>query len=596
MSQASRGSLEALRVAAILAVVVPSALAYNVPPSATFLNQAAALVGWGVFLFLMVLAGWSNPRPRLNAGTGANSLLAAFGLMLAGVLASALLAGLPGPLALSSAGLLVAAALVICVAVAGARTEIGAHAFRAFCEALVWAGVVSAGIALVQTFMPGWTDGTWIANVSSPGRVGANLRQPNHLASLLVLSAIALVWTRERASDAPGSASVVRWASGLLLPLFIFGIVLTASRTGAICVALLAVWAAVDRRMSRTTRLLLWAAPVVFVLGWVGMDAWARAGAHAFSGDSQLHRSDLSSSRFAIWGNTLSMIAAQPWTGVGWGEFNLAWTLSVFPGRPTAFFDHTHNLPLQLLVELGLPLGLLILGLLLCALWCACRVAVRAPAGPDGTRMRAATMMVLTMAVHSQLEYPLWYAYFLLPTAFAFGMALSRDAAASDAEGRPMKGGRSLPPLPLAVACCVLVAGGIAATVDYTRVVAIFSPPAGAASLPERIAEGRRSWFFAHHADYAAVTTVEHPSEAMASFRSAPHYLLDARLMQAWARALDEAGDVERARYVAARLKEFRNDQAADFFAPCEAAASASGVRPFQCVDGPAGLDYRNFR
>jgi O-antigen ligase len=590
MPQPSRGGLEALRITAILAVVVPGALAYNVPPSATFLNQAAALVGWGVFLFLMVLAGWLTQRPPLNPGAAVNSLLAAFGLMLAGVLASALLAGLPVPLALSSAGLLVAATLVTCVAAAGARTEVGGHAFRAFCEALVWAGVLSTGIALAQTFAPQWTDGNWIAHVSSPGRVGANLRQPNHLASLLVLSAIALVWTRERASDAPKSTSVVRWSTGVLLPLFIFGIVLTASRTGAICVALLAVWAVVDRRMSRTTRLLLWAAPVVFVLGWVGMDAWARAGTHAFSGDSQLHRSDLSSSRFAIWGNTLSMIAAQPWTGVGWGEFNLAWTLSAFPGRPTAFFDHTHNLPLQLLVELGLPLGLLVLGLLLYALWCACRAALRVPAGQDSSSLRAATMMVLTMAVHSQLEYPLWYAYFLLPTVFAFGTALSRGAAASD----PARGGRSLPPLLLAVACCGLVAGGIAAVADYARVVAIFSPPAGAASLQDRIADGQRSWFFAHHADYAAVTTVEHPSEAMPSFRSAPHYLLDARLLIAWARALDEAGDVQRARYVAQRLKEFHNDQAEAFFAPCDDAAVKD--KPFQCLAPESALGYRDFR
>ena len=35
-----------------------------------------------------------------------------------------------------------------------------------------------------------------------------------------------------------------------------------------------------------------------------------------------------------------------------------AWTLTPFPGRPIAFFDHTHNLPLQLIVELGVPLGL----------------------------------------------------------------------------------------------------------------------------------------------------------------------------------------------------------------------------------------------
>ena len=33
---------------AVLAVALPSLIAYNVPPSATFFNQAAAFVGWGV--------------------------------------------------------------------------------------------------------------------------------------------------------------------------------------------------------------------------------------------------------------------------------------------------------------------------------------------------------------------------------------------------------------------------------------------------------------------------------------------------------------------------------------------------------------------
>ncbi len=30
-------------------------------------------------------------------------------------------------------------------------------------------------------------------------------------------------------------------------------------------------------------------------------------------------------------------------------------------------------------------------------------------------------MLVLMIGLHSLLEYPLWYAYFLLPTAFAWG-------------------------------------------------------------------------------------------------------------------------------------------------------------------------------
>ena len=60
--------------------------------------------------------------------------------------------------------------------------------------------------------------------------------------------------------------------------------------------------------------------------------------------------------------------------------------------------------------------------------------------------------------------------------------------------------------------------------------------------------------FFAHQADYAAATTAEHPADALAPFRRAPHNLLDARLMIAWAKALHESGDTERARYVAQRL------------------------------------------
>jgi hypothetical protein len=47
---------------------------------------------------------------------------------------------------------------------------------------------------------------------------------------------------------------------------------------------------------------------------------------------------------------------------VGYGEFNLAWTLTPFPGRPIAFFDHTHNLPLQLAGGAGPAAGCAVLG------------------------------------------------------------------------------------------------------------------------------------------------------------------------------------------------------------------------------------------
>jgi hypothetical protein len=147
----------------------------------------------------------------------------------------------------------------------------------------------------------------------------------------------------------------------------------------------------------------------------------------------------------------------------------------------------------------------------------------------------------------------------------------------------------------LLLASLLLAFGGVLSVLDYLRVVVIFAPPEGAPSLVQRIADGQRSWFFSHHADYAAATTAEHPSEAMEAFAGAPHYLLDARLMMAWAKALDEAGQTDRARYVAQRLKEFRNEQAAEFFAACNQPGAAA-ERPFQCLAPAAPLGYMDFR
>ena len=285
-----------------------------------------------------------------------------------------------------------------------------------------------------------------------------------------------------------------------------------------------------------------------------------------------------------------------PWAGVGFGEFNFAWSLTPFPGRPVAFFDHTHNLPLQLAVELGLPLGLLVLALLLWALLLAQRAALRAGAHADPAQaplQRAAFMMVFLILVHSLLEYPLWYAYFLLPAAFAFGLGLAEPAEASPARGAAEAPQRTRP---LVIASMVLMLGGLASVADYARVVVIFAPGEAAPPLAQRIADGRRSVFFAHHADYAAATIAEHPSEAMVSFLRAPHYLLDARLMEAWAKALNESGDTERARYVAQRLHEFRNEQAAEFFAPCADPPASGKPVPFQCAAPTQPFGYEDFR
>ena len=121
----------------------------------------------------------------------------------------------------------------------------------------------------------------------------------------------------------------------------------------------------------------------------------------------------------------------------------------------------------------------------------------------------------------------------------------------------------------------LLVIGSLLALMDYARVVRIFAPPRDGSTLEQRIADGERSWLFAHHAAYAAATVDDGIAASDPAFKLAPHYLMDTRLMIAWSRALARAGELDKARHLAQRLREFRNPQADEFFDACDAPAAA---------------------
>lgn len=565
-----------------LAALLPGLIAYNVPPSPTLFNQAAALGLWGAAAVALAPACAGNWRA---AWARAAALHIALLLIAAAALLSSLVGSLPWSLGLSAAGLLAATMGLLLV---GTALRPAPALLTRFFAAWVAAGVASSGIALVQVFAPHWADGEWIARSGLAGRAVGNLRQPNHLASLLLWSAVAVVPLVELGALARTRAR--RAAALSLFALMVLGITLSGSRTGLVGIGVLALWGLFDRRLSRFSRGLLLAAPLLCAASW-GLMAWWSSlhGAQALGAATRLGEGDLSSSRFGIWRDTLALVAQHPWLGVGFGEFNFAWSLTPFPQRPVAFFDHSHNLPLQLAVELGLPLALLVLALLAAALWQAWR---RSLAVADAA-LRAAFVMVLLMALHSQLEYPLWYAQFLLPTALAWGLCLGAGRLTAGPRTAAGPGARAWPRWPIAVGAAMSIAT-VAVLADYYRVVVIFAPPAGSAPLAERIARGQHSGLFAHHADYAAATTADPPADAMAAFERASHYLLDTRLMVAWARALAQSGDVDRARHLAARLREFRNPDADAFFAPC--ADAALQPPPFQCQAPVRAMDWRDFR
>lgn len=543
------------------AATLPWAAAFALPflvttatvPDAVFYNQLLAVGAWGLWL----LCG----PGRAGGGVPVAAALAAFAACALAVLASRL--GLQG----ATLPVLLAAAAVL-AASGGAATR---EAALPVALGLWLAGVGSAAVALVQYLAPGWADGTLVAASGAVGRAVGNLRQPNHLATALLCATVWTAWLWQ--AGVLGSRVAAASILAMLLAL-----AMSASRTGALSLGVLVVWAALDRNLPRGTRWLLAATPLVYALCWAALAGHAALGEEHFYGSDRLQTGgDISSSRFAIWRNALALLAAQPWTGVGWGHFNAAWTFTPFADRPVAFFDHTHNLPLQLAVELGLPAAGAILGLLGWALWRArgawCAAEPLAPA-------RAALAMIALLAVHSLLEYPLWYAYFLLPAAWALGVFLGTAAP------RPVESAAGH--WAVRAAGAAMIAGALWAGWDHRRIESIFAPGPGAAPLAQRIADGRRSALFGHHADYAAVTTPPRVT-APERFRRPLRQLIDVRLLIAYSEALKAEGREAEALYAAQRLREFRRADAQAWFEDCDAPAP-----PWQCDTRPVALTWQD--
>lgn len=570
-------------LAGAAAMAAPTVLAYNVSPSPTYLNQALAYFGWGV-LVAVVMPQWglgtsshsSAQRFRMGAVVPALAVMAVIAL---GAAASTLWGHLPSSLSLSALLALAAAAVVMCSGAARRQESQALVLFGAVAFGAWLAGVLNAAIAVLQVFTPALADGVWLAASGVAGRAVGNLRQPNHLAAVLLFACVATV-----ALCALGRMKA-RWAGGWVF-VFIGAIVLSASRTGAVGLLVLALWGWRDKRMTPSARRILWAAPAAYALWWLLLWAWAHVTERSLGAATRLAESGLGVSRTAVLQQAWQLIEQHPWFGVGFGEFNFAWTLTPAPQRPPAFFDHTHNLFLQWAVELGLPAAVVLTMVLLWAMIVAARRAVAAQ-GAQGVARRAAWMMVFLVWVHSLIEYPLWYAYFLLPAAWALGFAAAPQAATdADAQG---KGGYRHAALAAGVVLC---AASVWSVVDYGRVVAIFKSRSATLPLAARIERGQASVLFAHHAHYAAATSSSDPATQLPAFAQAAHFLLDARLLKAWAQAWYASGDLDRAAYLTSRLREFGHSQSREFFAPCQ---TTPPVPDFPCQAPSRPLTWRDF-
>ncbi len=326
------------------------------------------------------------------------------------------------------------------------------------------AALLSVGIGLLQYFGAADALAPWL-NHTAVGEAYANLRQRNQFATLTNMGMAALLWGFARR---PSGHALWYPVGALVLAV---GNAASSSRTGLVQLLMLAVlgwlWQRRDDSHPASSP-----APVLSSALWsyavaalalpllVGLDPLA-SGILA-----RLHDGGPGcSSRLTLWSNVLHLIAQRPWLGWGWGELDYAHFITLYPGpRFCEILDNAHNLPLHLAVELGLPFAVTTCGL---AAWAVWRARPWAEAEPV---RRMAWAVLAVIALHSMLEYPLWYGPFQIGLVLCLWILWRRDDTQSD----PSQFVTSTPNYLTGVTATVLLSVVLYAGFDYRRISQLY--------------------------------------------------------------------------------------------------------------------------
>lgn len=242
-----------------------------------------------------------------------------------------------------------------------------------------------------------------------------NLGQPNLLATLLLM-AIGVLW-------ACCEKKLVGRATFLTALIFLSAVlVLTESRAGLLGMVVMAAYAVWKVRDGSAR--IAWPAIVL----WVVTCLLARllvAPIHHVLLLGQGRGMELADSngRWLIWKQVAAGIEQAPWLGYGWNQTPAAHAAGTakFPGWMT--ISYAHNGVLDILAWVGIPLGLLLVGL--CLYWLLTR-AYRATT-PLIVCVVAALVPFFT---HSIFEFPFAYAFFLVPVGLLVGMVEASQKSA----------------------------------------------------------------------------------------------------------------------------------------------------------------------
>ena len=259
-----------------------------------------------------------------------------------------------------------------------------------------------------HTFLDG------VVTAKSGIAVYGNMAQPNHYANYITLGLISLGLLRQQ---------LRLWQVVLLALPLLFVLVLSGSRSSWLYLLGMTVMAFIWQSRDKSCKHLL-NYTLLLLLGfglmhWLVQTPWLTGSSGSITTMQRMTAGDTQGSiRLYLWHESWIIFSQFPILGAGLGQF--AW--QHFQLGPvlqatniSGLYNNAHNLFVQIAAEMGLAGVLILIATLGMWLWQIRRLQLT-----SYHWWGYAVLMVL--GIHSMLEYPLWYAYFIGITAVLLGV------------------------------------------------------------------------------------------------------------------------------------------------------------------------------
>lgn len=314
--------------------------------------------------------------------------------------------------------------LLAAVLVGGAfaRTDAGslAYGLTGLMHGLWIAAMASAAIGLFQWLNLQELLGLYVVQTDFGDPVLSNLGQPNQFATLLLIGMVAYSYIFERRIIGP-----FVFALGIFFMTIV--LVMTHSRAGMLG-ALVTSSFFLIKRIHMNSRL-----SSKSIVVWVLLFALANVVSpyldQALFLNAEREPLFTSNGRTQLWLQILAGIAKSPWLGYGWNQTQTAHMVGALAYPGTVTFSYAHNILLDIIAWNGVPLGLLFVGL--GGYWFCTRLY-----RVSGLNASYAMACLLPFTVHSLVEYPFAYAYFLITAGLMIGVV---EASLGLQNGRRIK-------------------------------------------------------------------------------------------------------------------------------------------------------------